>query len=747
MKKLLILVIVILMLFTGCATKAPVSPEPEAEQPVQTEQPPVEEQPAGPPEASPEEPPELTVPPVDYTAFCGHYSDTETVEGPCYTVSILGVDNETGEIELSISYVGVNSSPVYTTDPIRASIESDHTVAFDWKDSWKNQGVGTLILDPGDPSSVQLMMTVTEEAEFNRATLSTREQYKTLTRRVLSEPELPELYPYEEDYFIFSQIGWNMEFVIPLDWQGRVTVLTSASEEPVQVLRVVPNQLLEDPSYSGEFCIQTIGVPKEEYAGSYYEQKVEQGKATLLHESLEHVYLLETSASGMPGMEFCVKPEDAEKLIWFDATIPEEAPENPTPQEQALLDSELVNFDSHRIYRYTGNSRVIKPVGWDVALELPEKWVGKVTVLTTHPCYDQHNYFIIPNVVLEAYITELDRAPMNSYMDYCVRLVGQLTDALYPPSETARVIHSDSEFTYYLDTNISRSPESQENRVVQQLVQKIGEAHYAELIEDFRIFQKDAKELFTAEGGLHIIMPEIPENIDEETARILERVYAMDFSELELGADKALLLDFLTVALTDETSLNDWNKLGNDWDAIYRFYDIKNTIITFLEELEQDPDLKALFWQMEQWKINQKSGVRYSISGVDSDGREWDAYVIPGIGVDMEDYVTPSRKRLQTLSETGENSELVSEEVREEFVTFALRECWYGREVAGKYSTAQWIWHVSEEGDVLLEARHYPGGEVMEHHKRPYNIIYLKKSEGAVYLLNYVDQSNDLPDV
>ena len=120
--------------------------------------------------------------PVDYAVFCGNYSDTETVEGPCYTVSILSVDHA-GSIEISVSYVGSNSSPVYTTEPIRASIADDHTVQFEWTDSWMNQGIGTLVLDPGNPSAVQLMMTVTEEAEVNRATLSTHDQYKTLMRR------------------------------------------------------------------------------------------------------------------------------------------------------------------------------------------------------------------------------------------------------------------------------------------------------------------------------------------------------------------------------------------------------------------------------------------------------------------------------------------------------------------------------------------------------------------------------------
>ena len=45
MKKMLILVVLILMLFTACGTEAPIMPEPELEQPVHTEQLPVEEQP------------------------------------------------------------------------------------------------------------------------------------------------------------------------------------------------------------------------------------------------------------------------------------------------------------------------------------------------------------------------------------------------------------------------------------------------------------------------------------------------------------------------------------------------------------------------------------------------------------------------------------------------------------------------------------------------------------------------------
>jgi len=121
--------------------------------------------------------------PVDYTLFLGRYSDTDTPEGPCYTVHISAADNATGEISFDISYVGINSSPLYSTDTIHAVVKEDLTAAFDWTDSWGNSGTGTLVLHADDPATVEIMVTVVEEAEVNRGTLSTQEQYRSLTKR------------------------------------------------------------------------------------------------------------------------------------------------------------------------------------------------------------------------------------------------------------------------------------------------------------------------------------------------------------------------------------------------------------------------------------------------------------------------------------------------------------------------------------------------------------------------------------
>jgi len=63
------------------------------------------------------------------------------------------------------------------------TFDENNTATFAWVDSWSNKGEGTLKLDPADTSSVQVMMTVTEEAEVNRATLSTHGDYMALTRR------------------------------------------------------------------------------------------------------------------------------------------------------------------------------------------------------------------------------------------------------------------------------------------------------------------------------------------------------------------------------------------------------------------------------------------------------------------------------------------------------------------------------------------------------------------------------------
>ena len=144
--------------------------------------------------------------------------------------------------------------------------------------------------------------------------------------------------------------------------------------------------------------------------------------------------------------------------------------------------------------------------------------------------------------------------------------------------------------------------------------------------------------MFSTEGGLRIETDVIDPaaNTGKEPRSVLDHVLGMDYSAVELCADKDLLLDFLTVALTDENALlNEWDKLGDNWDGWRQFYSIRGSLLPFLEELERDPALKELFLQMEQWEIRPQTMERYSFSGVDASHWRWEAVVYPGIGVDM----------------------------------------------------------------------------------------------------------------
>ena len=120
---------------------------------------------------------------ADFSKFIARFSDTDTPEGPCYTVNIENINNETKEIEFTVSFVGVKSSPVYSTDKIKAVIADDNTASFNWTDSWKNEGTGVIKINLDDSSKIEILMTITNEAEVNRATLSTKDEYRVLTKR------------------------------------------------------------------------------------------------------------------------------------------------------------------------------------------------------------------------------------------------------------------------------------------------------------------------------------------------------------------------------------------------------------------------------------------------------------------------------------------------------------------------------------------------------------------------------------
>ncbi len=248
-------------------------------------------------------------------------------------------------------------------------------------------------------------------------------------------------------------------------------------------------------------------------------------------------------------------------------------------------------------------------------------------------------------------------------------------------------------------------------------------------------------------GGMEIKDLVKPEKRLDGMTHWMEKIYSVDYSELGFGNDKDLVLDFLTANFTVENGLDYWNLPVLISEHRENAYLAKNTLESLLEELEKDPAMKELFMQMEQWKIHPLSWGCSSISGADSNGREWEAVVYPGVGVDMEGWVTPTRKAARELSDSGENSELVPEAVREEFVTFALQLYWDGCKLAGTSGTAQWLWSVADEDVVRLEVRHYSGGVQASEEKRPYEIFVLEKKNGTVSVVDHINQWEELPDV
>lgn len=195
-------------------------------------------------------------------------------------------------------------------------------------------------------------------------------------------------------------------------------------------------------------------------------------------------------------MVFC---EDCPAEWWelADAAITSDTEDVPLSPEQILLDSELIEFDPGMVYRFEGDGLVFQPKGWNVSLELPEEWKNDVSVFSTHPNGDTLTITVVPNALIEAYMTALDRPAMNSHYDYVVRLIC-LPKENNPKdwSETAVLLYEDSQIAYYLDTNLSRSPDCQENLIQQQLIDEIGQQKYDTITADYDMTQDEASGLF-----------------------------------------------------------------------------------------------------------------------------------------------------------------------------------------------------------------------------------------------------------
>ncbi len=228
------------------------------------------------------------------------------------------------------------------------------------------------------------------------------------------------------------------------------------------------------------------------------------------------------------------------------------------------------------------------------------------------------------------------------------------------------------------------------------------------------------------------------ENAPESIAAMMDRVLAMDFGVLELGEDEVFLLDYLKVSLTDVDELGRWNLPAATCDSTVNFWGMRTTIKQFLEELELDPALKERFMEMDHWTLNKMEGFPYYVSGIDAAGNIVKVLPEEYQVIDAQTWTEPFRPRLQELAAAGENSELVPEELREQFVTYALRETWNAKRMSGEYGSAQWFWSITESGNVMLEVRSVNEEEKEHINSYQYDAIILAEADGTVFRLDLI---------
>ena len=102
---------------------------------------------------------------------------------PAYGVAVNRIKN--GKIRFQISKAGVNGSPIYNSNIIKAKLKNNKA-SFQWKDTRGNSGTGKLKLFSG---YVKLKIKQTYTAQWNRSTLDTGGKFVKM-KKISSSKEL-----------------------------------------------------------------------------------------------------------------------------------------------------------------------------------------------------------------------------------------------------------------------------------------------------------------------------------------------------------------------------------------------------------------------------------------------------------------------------------------------------------------------------------------------------------------------------
>ena len=192
-------------------------------------------------------------------------------------------------------------------------------------------------------------------------------------------------------------------------------------------------------------------------------------------------------------------------------------------------------------------------------------------------------------------------------------------------------------------------------------------------------------------------------NADDITAaKIDEPALAclhMRFDESVVNEDDAMLLrGFLAIHLSEQGPL--WDEPVPSCTEFSRFYDVRNALALLLRDLRADDSLKEALLLRKDWTLFWNAGSEYTLTAQGT-GDALTAQLYPA-GTDVEGLQTPSRKKLEQLAQEGQNSELVPDEQKAQFILAVMRDLQYGRMMSGEFGEAAWVWHETD-GEIRLE--------------------------------------------
>lgn len=133
-----------------------------------------------------------------------------------------------------------------------------------------------------------------------------------------------------------------------------------------------------------------------------------------------------------------------------------------------------------------------------------------------------------------------------------------------------------------------------------------------------------------------------------------------------------------------------------------------------LKEMALNPELKQCLESMPSWKFTDFTMYFSTFAGITEENKQVTVKMSLSF-VLVDGFETSYQEKLRTLADEAKNSELISEEIKQEFLDY-LVDYVYGYEgwsknLAGLHGgTTVWVWSLQSDGTILLKAVFTPDG-------------------------------------